>query len=107
MNSIPMPTERKLIFERGISLLSHVIKVIKPMGRLSSNQDTEGAKCVCLAKGTLKTIQSYWTNTDSSDEYQSSVCEYIARIVKLVDTYDNMAESELESQILRLGFSCY
>lgn len=117
-NSKRKPTETKLLFERGLSLLSHVVKVMKRVGGARDER-------TLLATETLKTIQaSRGTKTrsrrravdapDGGDESDGSVTDlfadfdrYTELVVKLADTEAPDAQFELESKILSLGFNYY
>jgi hypothetical protein len=119
LKSKQKPTEKKLIFERGISLLSHVIDVMK---RVGGDRDER----TCLAKEVLKTIQSRFRSQTRSrgrpvdsvdgddDDSDGSAVEifenfdkYTNLITKLAETDAPDAQFELESEILSLGFSYY
>ena len=119
LNSKQKATEKKLIFERGISLLSHIVDVMKRVGGASDER-------TCLAKDTLKTIQTSCGSQTRSrrrpidlidggdDDPDGSVVkifeyfdQYTELVTKLADTEAPDAQFELESKILSLGFSYY
>ena len=100
-------TERKLTFERGTTLLSHVIKVMRHLECRDYKQTywdyCSRHRLTHLALGTLEKTQRYCSRRRFS--HSSQFHQYTEKVIRLAYTDHPEEQFELESEILSQGFN--